>query len=300
MEIVATLDLDQLLEPKYILRELNRQSAEYLELRDGIRELGLTNCGCARYTEDPDKFEIVDGWFRFNAIKDLGHKSMPFILQHLTDSQALAKQVSAQAHRPETTPVQMARHLKLLQLHSPEMRLSDLAASIQKSPDWVSRTLGLLNLLPGIQELVDGDRMATLNAYMLAKLPPSWQGNYIEHAKHMNTREFSALMRTVLRDMRLDHRAGRLKAKFKSFEAIPHLRTVNEILAELASSEAANTEVNRKRDPRDAWDAALKWVLHLDDKSKEKQRRLAEDRNQKHEIERKAYVEAIDSVVPDP
>lgn len=299
MELLATLTLDQLREPKFFLRLPNKQSVEYLELRDSIQAIGFLNSLCVRYTGDPNVFEIVDGWFRFNAARDVELTEVPCIVKEMTDAEVLASQIAANAIRPETKPVEMARHLKQLQLLDPSLTLPVIAKQVGKDISWVKNMLLLNDLSPEAQQAVDTGRMFLMNAYMLAKIPKAFQPKFIHHALHMPVKEFSALSQAVIKDYRLKKRKQRLE--HHKFKPTPYLRSVVEIIEEMGSSVAFNKLAGKAHLSRkELWKAALEWALHLDVDSIEKQRQQAERRNQLHQLERKAYVADIDSVIPDP
>ena len=47
-EDVAKLTLDQIIDPKFLLRFVNKKSVEYLEMLDSIEKTGLWNSICVR------------------------------------------------------------------------------------------------------------------------------------------------------------------------------------------------------------------------------------------------------------
>ena len=55
----------QIVEPWVVLRLVNRESVEYLELRDSMADKGSLNSICVRPSpRQPGKFEVVDGLYR--------------------------------------------------------------------------------------------------------------------------------------------------------------------------------------------------------------------------------------------
>ena len=99
------IPLDQIVEPWVVLRVVNRESVEYLELRDSLAHQGFLNSICVRPSlRQPGNYEVVDGLYRRAACCELRRPTMPCIVKHnLTDEDVLAIQIQANALRPETT-----------------------------------------------------------------------------------------------------------------------------------------------------------------------------------------------------
>ena len=97
------IPLDQIVEPWIVLRIVNRESVEYLELRDSIAHQGLLNSICVRpSTRRPGYYEVVDGMYRWTAAKELRLSALPCVVKHsLTDQDVLAIQIQANALRPD-------------------------------------------------------------------------------------------------------------------------------------------------------------------------------------------------------
>ena len=114
MDQIEFLPIHVLREPKIKLRGVNRDSVEYLELRDSLAAVGPLNSICVRPSmRRPGCYEVVDGLYRYTAAAELRLPSLPCIVKHnLTDDDVLALQIQANALRPETTAVEYARQVK--------------------------------------------------------------------------------------------------------------------------------------------------------------------------------------------
>ena len=82
----------QIIEPWVVLRVVNRESVEYLELRDSLAVVGPLNSICVRPSvRRPGHYEVVDGLYRYTAACELRLPALPCIVKHnLTDDDVLA------------------------------------------------------------------------------------------------------------------------------------------------------------------------------------------------------------------
>jgi ParB/RepB/Spo0J family partition protein len=271
------IPLGQIIEPWVVLRLVNRSSVEYIELRDSLADKGFFNSICVRPSaKKPDKYEVVDGLYRFTAATELELPVVPCIVKHnLTDEDVLAAQIQANVLRPETTPVEYARQLRKIMDSKPDtMTLAELSVRIHKNPEWISSQLSLLNLIKMAQNAVSHGEIPLASAYALARVPKSQQRVYVDMAKMMAAKEFVAVVNTHVRKYRENVKRG-IWFEFQSeVEPVPHLRRLNDILAEYQNHNLGGltlTTANCKT-PVDAWYLALQWVLHLDEESVKEQR----------------------------
>jgi len=156
------IPLDQIVEPWVVLRVVNRESIEYLELRDSIAQRGLLNSICVRPSPRRlGKMEVVDGLYRRAACCELRRPMMPCIVKHnLTDEDVLALQIQANALRPVTTVIEYARQIKRIMgavaaREARDATLADVSRLIHKNVDWIGRQLDLLRLRPDVQKAVE-------------------------------------------------------------------------------------------------------------------------------------------------
>jgi ParB family chromosome partitioning protein len=156
------IPLDQIVEPWVVLRVVDRESVEYLELRDSIAHQGLLNSICVRPSpRTPGKMEVVDGLYRRAACCELRRPAMPCIVKHnLTDEDVLAIQIQANALRPETTVIEYARQIRrimdaIMARQGRDATLADVSNLVHKTPEWVRQQLDLLSLRADIQKAVE-------------------------------------------------------------------------------------------------------------------------------------------------
>lgn len=290
---IRDIPLELLVEPRLILRLVNRESVEYLEMRDSIAKRGLWNSICVRPCPYEDgKYEVVDGMYRFTCARELRLPSLPCIIkQGMTDDDVLAAQVQANAVRPETKPVEFARQLKRILSHRPGMTKAELAIVVAKNSHWVSERLGLLNLVPSLQKAVDRGEIPVLSAYDLARVCKGNQPKYAELAKTLPHREFKPIIAAYLKAAQEAVKQGRYDALFGEFSPVAHLRSLKELLVEYEGRKMAALQLTKvgAKTPVDGWYAALQWAMHLDEASVQEQREKSIERARSHTIQREEY-----------
>ncbi len=275
----ANVPTDLIREPRTVLRLVNRDSVEYLEMRDSIRAHGFWNSISVRPAKQSGKYEIIDGLYRFTCAREIGLATVPCIIKHnVTDDDVLAAQIQANAIRPETTPVQFARQMKRILTRRPEMTFDELAQLLKKSPSWVSQQLGLLNLLKDAQKMVDRGEIPVHSAYMLAKIPIRLQRDYVDQACVLPTSEFRALAAGVIKQFAEAVKQGKIEAFLqRRFDPVPHLRSLKEIHSELENQEngALLVIAENCQTALDGFYAGLRWAMHLDRQSIQEQEQKA-------------------------
>ena len=291
------IPLDQIVEPWAVLRVVNRESTEYLELRDSIAKQGLLISICVRRSlRRPGYYEVVDGLYRYTAACELRLLALPCVVKHnLTDEDVLAIQIQANALRPETTAIEYARQIKRIMAaitarQGRDATLADVSNVIHKNPAWIGAQLWLLGLRREIQTAVERGEIPLGSAYVLAKLPGVQQMQFLELAKISPTREFAPVVTRLLKQIQEAAKQGKLHDYCKDFEPVAHLRPLKEVLAEyqehhlggLALVKAACTT------PVDGWYLALRWALNLDEESVRRQRETILSRTRASLLKRRA------------
>ncbi len=304
-EQVAVIPIEQIIDPKFLLRYVDKRTVEYLEMLDAIEKTGLWNSISVRPAGDraPGKYEVIDGFYRLTCCRELGRESIPCIIRHgVTDEQVLAAQIRANAVRPETTTIEFARQLKRIQDLRPGITLPELAALVNKKPQWVSHQLNLLNLPPKVQAWVDRGEIPMQSAYMLAKVPPRVCMEMAIQARVMDTTAFRAWAAKVIKDFMEAVRQGKLDARFNDLEFAPHphLRSLKEVVKEIEAREHAPVVVTAEnaKTPLEGFIAGLKWAAHMDRDGIREQRKKYEAIRRKPDLNA-LYAEREDEEEPD-
>jgi ParB/RepB/Spo0J family partition protein len=290
------IPLDRIDEPWAVLRIVNRESVEYLELRDSLAAVGPLNSICARpSTRRPGHYEVVDGLYRYTAAVELRLPSLPCIVKHnLTDEDVLAIQIQANALRPETTAVEYARQIRrimeaLTARQGADATLADVSNLIHKAAAWIADQLRLLGLRPDVQKAVERGEIPFKSAYALAKLPRIYQVQLVELAKTAPAREFVPVAARMVKQVQEAARQGKLHDLCKDFEPVPHLRPLKDVLAEYREHQLgglALTKANCKT-PVDGWYLALEWALNLDEESVRRQQEKVLARSRANLLQRR-------------
>jgi len=290
---IQDIPLTHLVEPFLVLRPVHRETVEYLELRDGIERVGLLSSIAVRPSPRlPGKYEIVTGNYRFAIATELGWDTIPCIVKHgVTDDDVLALQVQENALRPTTTPLEFSRQLKRIFDRQPSMSIASLSRVVGKSAAWVRVRLNLLALSKPIQLMVDRGEIPIKSAYMLAKVPAQYRDGIVQHALVMSPAKFSSVAASIIKQFAECVHKGKMDDRYlPKYEPVPYLRTLKELKAELKKPEATAlvllaegcTTIN------DAWQACLKWALHLDSQSVREQLDASNSRFQRQLEERAA------------
>lgn len=272
----------RLLRPPWIvMRPVVKDSIEYLERRDSVKRFGLTNSLCVRPSaREPASYEVIDGNWRYEVAQELDLESVPCIIKTgLTDTDVLAIQIQANAVRADTTPVEYSRQLRrILDQAGGKMTISELARIAGKHPTWVKDRLGLLNLDKDMQLIVDRGEVPVQSAYMLAKIPSRWRRDYLEQARAMPSKKFCALAAGVIKQFTECVQQGRMDERYMpDFKPQHYLRGLKEFKAELDNPQVGASLLVAEGCTTilDAWNACLRWAMHLDRRSVEEQRHSA-------------------------
>jgi len=268
-------------EPWILMRPVVKDSVEFLERRDSLARYGLIAPICVRpSSRQPGKYEVIDGMWRLEAGRELRLETLPCIIKTgLTDDDVLAMQIQANAVRADTTPVEYARQLRrIIDRSGGTMTFAELARIAGKHPSWVKDRLGLLDLANDMQLMVERGEIPVASAYMLAKIPSRWRRDHIDSARAMQSNKFCALAAGVIKQFAECVRQGKLDERFlPEFSPQHYLRGLKEVKAELDQPKVGATVLVTEgcKTMMDAWNACLRWALHLDQLSVAEQRENA-------------------------
>lgn len=274
--------LDQIIDPKFLLRLVDKASVGYLTMLDSIQQFGLITPVCLRPAGDraPGKLEIVAGNYRTTIHRELRLPVIPALIKYnLTDKDVLAAQIRENAVRKETTKSEFAKQLKRIQRLMPGITIREMAAYINKEPQWVSLQLDLAELSPKMQRLVDQGIMPLTNGYMLAKIPKNLREKCLTQACAMPPPEFEALAAAIIKRRMEDVRDGKLSEQFNDLPFAPHAyqRPLKKVSAEISDRLILPSLLvaAEAKTPLEGAIIALKWTLNLDPASVEQRRNAA-------------------------
>ena len=149
-------------------------------LASSIKEIGLINPIVVRKIEEG--YEMVAGTRRWHAHKMLGRDTIPAKVIDQDSRESVMLQFSENFHRQDLNAIEQAQMLKFM-LQDLGYSTAELAKFCNKSKEWVSRTLTLLDMEePTLQAIQEGKLSASV-AQELKLIPdPKLREDYINYA----------------------------------------------------------------------------------------------------------------------
>lgn len=268
MDSVATLNLKDIRENPVALRQVNKKSEAYIGLVDSIKEVGLLNPILVRPDDSqPGVYTLIDGLHRFSACCDAGLETIPVQIKAMEDGRALEAQIIGNIHKVETKPVEYSKQLQRLLAMNPALTSGELAAKLAKSTSWIDDRLSLTKLHETIKKQVDEGRINLTNAYSLAKLEQDEQLNWVDKAMTLTPKEFGPMVIDRKKEIDKAKRAGRVAAPAE-FRPTAYIRKLGELKAELENATVGPKMVEQlglSKKGVDAFAAAVRWCLSVDD-----------------------------------
>jgi len=151
--MVNSIPLEDIVYPKYFKRDL---LGDITALADSIKDLGLLQLPVLRKL-DNNKFEVIIGLRRIEAIKLLGWDTIPAIVVDVDDNKALKMCLAENLARKDLTLLEEAKGF-LLCMNKFNMTMRELSRFIGKSKDYVRQALMVFNIPEEYQPLAIRDR----------------------------------------------------------------------------------------------------------------------------------------------
>lgn len=254
------IPLNQIRQSKVALRDVNRQSEDFMELTQSIRSQGVLAAISVRRVpgEDGKQFQLVDGLQRFTASSEVGTGVVEIVdgkavgtfvdgqdaegkpikigvipaqIIDRDEADTMVSQIIANAHRIETKPTEYAKAIIRFLGYNPVLTEAELAVKLGKSPAWIGKTLTLNKLADAAKPLVDDGHIVLVNAYNLAKLPPDEQLLWLDRAQTQKPDEFTAGVLKRAKEIRDANKQGR-DAAAETFTPVRHIRKKPELESE--------------------------------------------------------------------
>ena len=168
------------------------------ELAQSIRAQGVIEPVVVR-PRAAGGYEIIAGERRWRAAQRVGLGSVPAVVRDVDDRQALAMALIENIQREDLNPLEEARALKGL-LVEYALTHEELAEAVGKSRTAVSNLLRLLNLAPGVRDLLDTGELEMGHARALLPLPTGDQETVGRRvvARGLSVRQAEALVKQLL------------------------------------------------------------------------------------------------------
>lgn len=135
------------------------------ELSHSIREKGIIQPLLVRKSED-DTFEIIAGERRWRAAQLAGLKEVPALLKDSPDQEVLELALIENIQRENLNPIEESEAYEFL-MKKYNLTQQDLAAKVGKDRATVANMLRLLNLQPGVRQMVSHKELSMGQAKVL-------------------------------------------------------------------------------------------------------------------------------------
>ena len=145
------------------------KSEDIEELAESIRSVGLLHPPLVRPLENAEKYEIISGERRFQAIQYLGMNTIAVIVRYTTQSISAKAALIENIQRVDLNPLEISKALRSL---ITEFGLSqdELARQIGKKRSTVANYLRMLSLPVHIQDAISKDKITMGHAKAILAL----------------------------------------------------------------------------------------------------------------------------------
>ena len=177
-------------------RRINEEGIE--ELAASIEAQGLLEPIIVR-PRTGGGYEIVAGERRWRAAQRAGLDTVPALVREFDDRQAIAIALIENIQREDLNPLEEATALKRL-LAEHDMTHEQIADAVGRSRTAVSNLLRLLNLAPGVREMIDAGELEMGHARALLALPIDEQAAVGRDVvkRSLSVRQTEALVKRLL------------------------------------------------------------------------------------------------------
>lgn len=280
---LATIAIEDLRWCPIQLRPVRKETTEYYQLRDDIRDNGIRKPLLVRPCRIVGRppYEGVDGQHRYEIALDLRLSHVPVAIQDISDSELLVTQVTVNTLGVETRPVELAKRLWTIINVDRSCTIAEIAYKLKWSIPKVQRILRLLNLAPAAKAALSAGSLSLAAACHLAKLPVDQQLKLLNLSAQIPNSEF---IDELARLARL-HREGIKDARTQRnqsgmIDIRPRYRRIREIEEELDSltncASVLASEGLATPEAMKVWQLCLRWATQVDPASAEvRQKRLA-------------------------
>jgi len=250
------------------LRDVDRENAQYLELRDSIDGIGLMEpIQVAEGKADENGniyYTLINGLQRFSCHQDLGIETIPCHVLDWDENQMQIGQLAANLKRVDTKPSDVTRALMRILNSSPTMTIPRMAKELHMSPTDINQRLNFKRLNPEIMERVDAGAIPVMSAVALSKLDPEDQVEFMAMAETLSYEEFTAIATERIHEVTKAKREGRDKAS-PTFVPVPRARSLKVLKEEYEAKFPMIRELVKDiSNPVEAAIRVLEWTICLD------------------------------------
>lgn len=198
--IVEHIEMKMIRSSQFAVRDrFHRMSHDDRCLIASIREHGLLQPILIRPLAHG--FEIVAGHRRFNACRSLRWRFIPCKIRDLTDKEAYEIQLTENMQRKSMDPIEEAEAFRRYVIDFGWGGVTELAAKIGKSEEYVSHRIQLLKLPDEVKQHLIKNRLNVSSALELTTMPAEKQNLIAQHMDMGNLtvrqiREIKSQMKT--------------------------------------------------------------------------------------------------------
>ncbi len=253
------------------LRDVEKQSAKFIELVKSVAECGILTAISVREATDPETGEqyhqLIDGRHRYTAACEAGLEEIPVVVIDATDEQSLIYQMHANFNKIETKPAAYSNQLRRILEDQPQMTHAELAGKVGMSLKFITDRLSLGKIKnEETLALIDNGKICIQNAIMLAALPEAEQDAMVQSAIEETAATFAPMVKELKKKINEATRKGR--AEITEFPgATPRLRSMKDIKA--LAEDAAPIKIKPDATIAEAVAAVIDYILNLDPESQE-------------------------------
>lgn len=234
------------------------------------------------------RYDIVEGWHRYEAAKEAGITEIPCLVRQLSDNEVLIFQIKTNSIRPLTRTFEYAR--RLIKLMRSGYTMPELSALINKSPKWIKDQLQLNRLCEEARPAVERGEIKMSAALALANLPVELQAKFIDDAIAMPTAEFIERANMASRDFKA-YLLQQQEEDRKMGAARPLIRAQNILKREALKPKNAHNVLKamKAKTALEGWEACMAWIFKLDPISVTKRKEKREDNGSEIKMTRSEY-----------
>ncbi len=198
--IVEQIEMKMIRSSQFAVRDrFQRTSDDDRGLIDSIRKHGLLQPILIRTFSHG--FEIVAGHRRFQACRSLRWRFIPCKIRELSDKEAYEIQLTENMQRKSMDPIEEAEAFRRYVVDFGWGGVTELAAKIGKSEEYVSHRIQLLKLPEEVKQHVVENRLNVSSALELTSIPSEKQNTIMRQINSSDLtvkqiREMKSLMKT--------------------------------------------------------------------------------------------------------
>jgi len=154
---IKFIPVDAIEVPNFLPTRELIQHEKLAQIRDSIKKRGLKYAVRVRHVP-PDTYELIDGYLRLKAVRELSWKGIPAEIVAASDQDVVIDSIITNKDRIEEDPITVAKKLDIL-LNVFAFTQEKLAEEVGLSQEYVSNATRLLKLPKEIQQYIASNKI---------------------------------------------------------------------------------------------------------------------------------------------